>query len=175
MYELNTIQIDDNTRVAVYYDDCLGEAPVSRYGDAVVFHWLDDGDTSDNANDADAAAIRGAMPYNATSGEVFDALRKHYGRAGFETGYACFGARDYRRAFLAVKPGYGTPKTLAGEMNAFFNGDVYALAIEKRVPWTAPDGRVRYEWESVDAIGDCYIDPFDNAEVLELARYNFEF
>ena len=175
MYELNTIEIDANTRVSVYYSDCPGEAPVSWYGDAVVFHWLDDGDASDNYNDADAVAVRGAMPYNATPGEVFDALRKHYSRAGFATGYMHTSARDYRPAFLAVKPGYGTPKALAEEMNAFFNGDVYALAVEKRIPWTAPDGRTRYEWESIDAIGDCYIDPFDDAEVLELARCNFEF
>lgn len=175
MDALNAIQIDDDTRVAVYYSDLMHEAPTSWYGDAVVFHWLDNGDTSDNANDADAVAIRGSMPHDATPSEVFDALRKHYGRAGFETGYMHTSARDYRPAFLAVKPGYGTPKALAEEMNAFFSGDVYSLAVEKRIPWRAPDGRTRYEWESADAISDCYIDPFDDAEVLALALDNFEF
>lgn len=175
MDALNTVKVNGDTRVAVYYSDCIGEAPTSWYGDAVVFHWLDDGDTSDNANDADAVAIRGAMPYDATPGDVFDALRKHYGRAGFATGYMHTSARDYRPAFLAVKPGYGTPKTLAAEMNAFFNGDVYSLAVEKRIPWTAPDGRIRYEWESTGVISDSYIDPFDDAGVLALALCNFEF
>lgn len=171
---MNTIQIDHETRVTVGYDELGGDNPATWFGDSAVFHWLDNGHADDNVNDADAIAIRRAMPYDATPGDVFEALRKHYGRAGYETGYMHTSARDYRPAFLAVKPGYGTPKMLAEEMNAYFNGEVYKIAVETRTTWVSSDGRVKYEWETADVMGGFYVDPYDDAEILANARFYFD-
>lgn len=168
MYYLNSVSINPATRVVVAYDTDWHESPATWYGDDAVFHNLDGSRHVGNHNDADAWAIRGAMPYWSSEEDIFEALRKHYARAGYSVG--CIRRENFQdAAFVATAPGSGEARAFGALMTQWLNGEFYRLELQTLCEWRAQDGRVRHEWETADAVSDVYADPYDDAEITALA------
>lgn len=90
------------------------------------------------------------------------ALERHYARRGWtSTVISLTGPTqsDWIRLFVATDPKrYCPAESFArGELTAWWRGDVYGIESLHLVTWTADDGRIRTEWEPIDAIGDVYL------------------
>jgi hypothetical protein len=179
------IEISDGLRVAAYYDEWRQDGPFD-WGVLFVQTLRKDNYMSElTTDDGHRSAIREIQEnnphtsYDGYSRERLDkrneweraAITRHLTRAGYDCTFAelrGFSQGEWLDAVIYAKA--GEIRDLAetvDEINAWFRGDVYTLALEELVTYTAATGSTIERWEAEDSIGGVILtEPL----TLELAK-----
>lgn len=111
------------------------------------------GDTAnDDLEEAEESAIHG--------GDVIGNLDAGFDNKGWTHTTLSLddGRNHWVSLYIALSPEYGDAESHADVIRRWWDGDVFVFELQKLVTWTSGDGRTRREWETADAIGDCYVD-----------------
>lgn len=157
---IEVIQIDQTNRYALYYDEYgydylkewewsgLGVATLSIARNLRILEL-----ELDDHNDQ----IREIMEYAKTHEDIYPAIAKHLDRAGFVYEFVSlqgYSQSEWAEVVVFTDPDRG-PRELTGfieEFRAWFRGDVYVVAWEELVVYTAPNGQSIERWEPVEAV-----------------------
>jgi hypothetical protein len=179
------IEISDGLRVAAYYDDWRQDGPFD-WGFLFVQTLRKDNGmselTTDDGHRDSIHEIQENNPhtsYDGYSRERLDkrneweraAITRHLTRAGYDCTFAelrGYSQGEWLDAVIYAKAGEITDLAeTVEEINAWFRGDVYTLALEELVTYTAPNGSTIERWEAEDSIGGVILtEPL----TLELAK-----
>lgn len=178
MYEVETIQIDDDNRLVVYVDEC-SEDP-REWGWEVELHDIDDYRMWrgwDKPEDPVAYAAHVAQ-YEVRSGRWSEEQRDraiHIFKlwAGDDREFKVHEWRGYSRSDWATVLEIGENIGLYDAYAAWRRGDVYIVEHQKREQFTNADETRELDiWEGVDSLGGCYLD--DEYTAIDVARDNFD-
>jgi hypothetical protein len=90
-----------------------------------------------------------------------DAITKHLTRAGLECRFVelrGYSQGEWLDGVIYASPDYiGDWAGIIAEVQAWYRGDVYTIALEELITYKAANGNLITQWESVDAIGGCIL------------------
>jgi hypothetical protein len=104
-----------------------------------------------------------ASGWSTTGRDIWEqcAIFKHFTRAGLDCHFLqLVGSSQSEWADIVIYADAGDItdwQPIAREVKAWFAGQVYALALEELVTYTAPNGNTIERWESLDNIGGVYL------------------
>lgn len=172
---IEIIEINDALRVAAYFDENNTDGPfdwgtlfvqtlrVARFMSEL---------TSDDGHREPIKEILHNNPFTSFDGYTRaqldkrdewerDAITKHLTRAGLECRFIelrGYSQGEWLDAVIYATPEYvGDWAGIVAEVEAWYRGDIYTLALEELQTYTAANGNTLEQWESVDAIGSCII------------------
>ena len=174
---IETIAINDNYRVAVTYDD-IPDCPLAWYNEISAHTIRVDRHTLTmkelGAYDAEGDDIQSVIDAleeftDSTIDEIAEAVLKHLKRKGYAARIAEVGGRDYWHfaVFYARPDGGDVEAFISGMVRTFEqwrDGEVYALALQRRTTWTSDTGDTRETWETVDSCGGYYFDSYKDLD-----------
>jgi len=160
-YGETTFPLDSDNRIAVWQDtyglDYLTELDHDYFGlwtlDAS--HDLQSLELNASNHAHDLTNIREWQPRDNAAGEML----KHLRRAGYlakETALRGYGQGEWLDALIWTTLKENAQEALEAfedELKSWFRDGFYNVALEKRVVYTAPDGRTLEQWEFEDVIG----------------------
>lgn len=185
-YEVETIQIDEDNRVVVRYDED-GEDPREwgwgielfemNYGRGDYYVWLADNPDNDGA-------VSAFNTFNEAFGSHWPKVRRgmelymHISedKRDFDVKVVHVWRDKHNYLVLSDPEDISTPEQLDGFMdtyNRWRNGEVYSVHHERREQWTNADETDTMDtWEEVDSIHGVYLDHEYTA--LTCAREHFD-
>ena len=178
MYEVETIEIDEDNRLVVYVDECT-DSPLD-WGWDVEMHDIDDyriwrgwERPEDPVAYAAHVAQQKVRARRWTEEQRDRAIHIFKLWAGDDREFAVHEWRGYSQSDWATVLEIGKEIGLYPEYAAWRRGDVFIVEHQKREHWTNADETAEMDtWEPVDSLGDCYLD--DKYTALDVARYYFD-
>jgi len=178
MYEVETIEIDEDNRLVVYVDECT-DSPLD-WGWDVEMHDIDDyriwrgwERPEDPVAYAAHVAQQKVRARRWTEEQRDRAIHIFKLWAGDDREFAVHEWRGYSQSDWATVLEIGKEIGLYPEYAAWRRGDVFIVEHQKREHWTNADETAEMDtWEPVDSLGDCYLD--ENYTALDVARYYFD-
>lgn len=166
MSAIQTIDINENTRIKVYQDednslDNLGEGVgIFSIAEARGYRQINIGE-----RESELSNLASTLDYvGIARKDCADAFIKHLQRAGYNADVVTLqGYSQGEWADVIIYSEYEL-KPMIREVENIWRGDVYTLVLERRQLWKSEDGQERYIWDSVDSIGGV---------MLEHTQYNF--
>jgi hypothetical protein len=128
-----------------------------------------------SSSDEHAAAVYAIREHNPETGGTYasgwsttardewerEAITKHFTRAGQDCYFLQLsGCSQSEWADVVIYTNAGDVtdwNPIAREVNAWFSGQVYTLALEELVTYTAANGSTIERWETVDTVGGVYL------------------
>ena len=178
MYEVETIEIDEDNRLVVYEDECT-DSPLD-WGWDVEMHDIDEyriwrgwktpkDPVAYAAYTAQQEVLRGRW----TEEQRDRAIHIYKVWVGDTREFAVHEWRGYSQSDWATVLEIGENIGLYTAYAAWRRGDVFIVVHEKREQWTNADETAEMDtWEPVDSLGGCYLD--DNYTALDVARDRFD-
>ena len=179
MYEVETIQIDDDNRLVVYVDEGT-ESPLD-WGWDVEMHDIDDyrmwrgWEQPDEGTVAYAAHVAQCMvrARRWTEEQRDRAIHIFKLWAGDDREFAVHEWSGYSKSDWATVLEIGENIGLYESYAAWRRGDVFIVEHQKREHWTNADETAEMDtWEGVDSICGCYLT--DEYTALDVAREHFD-
>lgn len=176
MYEVETIQIDEDNRIVVYYDEA-SEDPRNWGWDVEVYELnYRYGYEADNS-DGDPAVDVFNQVYDRTVDldKAMRAMRLWMYLEDDTRAVKSVGVEVYRDTYnyLAFGESQDSIVSFMEVFSRWLQGEVYLLCHEQREQWTnADETREMDTWEPVDWLGGCYLD--DEYTALDVAREHFD-
>lgn len=178
MYEVETIEIDEDNRLVVYEDECT-DSPLD-WGWDVEMHDIDDyriwrgwGRPEDPVAYAAYAAQQEVLRGRWTEEQRDRAIHIYKVLVGDTREFKVHEWRGYSQSDWATVLEIGENIGLYTAYAAWRRGDVFLVVHEKREQWTNADETAEMDtWEPVDSLGGCYLD--DNYTALDVAREYFD-
>lgn len=178
MYEVETIEIDEDNRLVVYVDECT-DSPLD-WGWDVEMHDIDDyriwrGWEQPEDPVAYAAHIAQLRVRSGhwTEEQRDRAIHIYKVWAGDDREFAVHQWRGYSQSDWATVLEIGENIGLYTAYAAWRRGDVFIVVHEKREQWTNADETAEMDtWEWEDSLGGCYLD--DKYTALDVAREYFD-
>ena len=177
MYEVETIEIDEDNRLVVYVDDCT-DSPLD-WGWDVEMHDIDDYRMWRGWEQPEDALANFAREMHCRFGmagqpEKRDrAIHLYKVLIGDTREFKVHEWRGYSQSDWATVLEIGENIGLYTAYAAWRRGDVFLVVHEKREQWTNADETAEMDtWEPVDSLGGCYLD--DNYTALDVARDHFD-
>lgn len=155
MSAIQTIEINETTRVKVYQDEDIS---FDLLGDGVGIFSLDEARGLRQINigerESELANLVDSLDYVGISRrDSADALIKHLNRAGYNADVVTLqGYSQGEWANVIIYSEYELKPMIEEVMN-IWRGDVYCLVLEKFDIWQNSDGQERGIWDAVDSIG----------------------
>lgn len=179
MFEVETIEVDDDNRIVVYTDDD-SEDPC-EWGWEVELHDIDDycmwrGCGRPNEGTVEYAAH--VAHYNVrarrwTEEQRDRAIHIYKLWAGDEREFKVHDWRGYSKSDWATVLEIGENIGLYETYAAWRRGDVYTVVHQKREQWSNADETAEMDtWEWEDSLSGCYLD--DTYTAKEVAKENFD-
>lgn len=183
MYEVETIQIDDDNRLVVYVDEGT-ESPLD-WGWDVEMHDIDNYSIWrgwENPEDPVAYAAHVAQ-YMVRSGKWTEEQRDraiHIFKlwAGDTREFRVHEWRGYSQSDWATVLEIGEDNGMYEPYAAWRRGDVFIVEHQKRLEYVLKVGDriihedVHEEWDYVDSLGECYLN--DEYTAIDVAREHFD-
>lgn len=178
MYEVETIEIDEDNRLVVYVDECT-DSPLD-WGWNVEMHDIDDyriwrGWEQPEDPVAYAAHIAQLRVRSGhwTEEQRDRAIHIYKVWAGDDREFAVHQWRGYSQSDWATVLEIGENIGLYTAYAAWRRGDVFIVVHQKREQWTNADETAEMDtWEWEDSLGGCYLD--DKYTALDVAREHFD-
>lgn len=179
MYEVETIQIDDDNRLVVYVDEFTDDP--REWGWEVELHDIDDYRMWRGWEQPDEGTVVYAAHvahYNVrarrwTEEQRDRAIHIYKLWAGDEREFKVHEWRGYSKSDWATVLEIGENIGLYETYAAWRRGDVFIVEHQKREQWTNADETAEMDtWEEVDSLSGCYLDDVYTAEVI--AREYFD-
>lgn len=183
MEPLETIEIDEDNRIVVYYDETASNpieetgVPVEHYVTRAGYNSVSDTPTgefseafarfNDALDDPLSAMRRYLVIFHDWSEERAESQVTVYHHTGYSQS-------DWAELFVIVPDtGYGTAEGWAKEWSAWAQGDVYGVVHEVRERWinAEDDTEEMSLWNQKDALWGNYLD--QDYTALDVARENF--
>ena len=178
MYEVETIEIDEDNRLVVYVDECT-DSPLG-WGWDVEMHDIDDyriwrgwETPKDPVAYAAYAAQQEVLRGRWTEEQRDRAIHIYKVLVGDTREFKVHEWRGYSQSDWATVLEIGENIGLYTAYAAWRRGDVFLVVHEKREQWTNADETAEMDtWEPVDSLGGCYLDDTYTAE--DVAREYFD-
>ena len=178
MYEVETIEIDEDNRLVVYVDECT-DSPLD-WGWDVEMHDIDDyriwrGWEQPEDPVAYAAHIAQLRVRSGhwTEEQRDRAIHIYKVWAGDDREFAVHQWRGYSQSDWATVLEIGENIGLYTAYAAWRRGDVFIVEHQKREQWTNADETAEMDtWEYADSLCGCYLD--DEYTALDVAREHFD-
>ena len=170
MYEVETIEIDEDNRLVVFVDECA-DSPLD-WGWDVEMHDIDDYRTwrgwerpEDPVAYAAYVAHQEVLRGRWTEEQRDRAIHIYKVWSGDDREFAVHQWRGYSQSDWATVLEIGENIGLYTAYAAWRRGDVFIVVHEKREQWTNADETAEMDtWEPVDSLGGCYLDDTYTAE-----------
>ena len=178
MYEVETIEIDEDNRLVVYVDECT-DSPLD-WGWDVEMHDIDDyrmwrgwEQPEDPVAYAAHIAQLQVRARRWTEEQRDRAIHIYKLWAGDDREFAVHQWRGYSQSDWATVLEIGENIGLYTAYAAWRRGDVFIVEHQKREQWTNADETAEMDtWEYADSLCGCYLD--DEYTALDVAREHFD-
>ena len=178
MYEVETIEIDEDNRLVVYVDECT-DSPLDWGWDVEMYDidnyriWRGWEQPEDPVAYAAYAAQQEVLRGRWTEEQRDRAIHIYKVWAGDDREFAVHQWRGYSQSDWATVLEIGENIGLYASYAAWRRGDVYIVEHQKREQWTNADETAEMDtWEYADSLGGCYLD--DKYTVFDVARDHFD-
>lgn len=179
MYEVETIPVDDDNRLVVYYDDSSGDDPRDwGWGVSVLEMNYRYGYEVENPEGDEAVNVFNyVIDRTADDVKAERAMRLWMYLSGDTRAVEFRDVRVYRDVYNYLVFGEDSDQ-IDGFMDVFSrwkNGEIYLVVHQKREQWTNADETEEMDtWEWEDSIGGCYLDDEYTAEVVAREYFDIE-
>ena len=176
MYEVETIEIDEDNRLVVYYDED-SEDPREWVCDVNVneMNYQYGYEVRNDEYDPAVSMFNEIYDRTADTDKALRAMQLWMKLEEDERAAKLVDVRVGRDVYNYLVTGE-TTEQIDGFMEDFstwMNGEVYIVVHQKREQWTNADETAEMDtWEPVDSLGGCYLD--DNYTALDVARDYFD-
>lgn len=178
MYEVETIEIDEDNRLVVYVDEC-SDSPLD-WGWDVEMHDIDDyrmwrgwKQPEDPVAYAARIAQLRVLLGHWTEEQRDRAIHIYKVLAGDDREFAVHQWRGYSQSDWATVLEIGENIGLYTAYAAWRRGDVFIVEHQKREQWSNADETAEMDtWEPVDSLAECYLN--DEYTALDVAREHFD-
>lgn len=175
MYEVETIQIDEDNRIVVYYDEGTEDPREWGWGEQVLEMNYRYGYEVENPEGEELVDVFNQV-YDRTASmdKAERAMRLWMYLTGETRAVEFRDVRVYRDVYNYLVIGETTEQidSFMGVFSTWMNGEVYLVVHEKREQWTNADETAEMDtWEWEDSLGGCYLD--DEYTAIDVARDHF--
>lgn len=176
MYEVETIQIDDDNRLVVYVDEYTDDPRGWGWGVKVnEMNYRYGYEVQNDDYDPAVSMFNEVYDRTADTGKALRAMQLWMKLEDDNRVAKFVDVRVYRDVYNYLVTGEDED-SIDGFMEVFstwMNGEVYVVAHEKREHWTNADETAEMDtWEWEDSLGGCYLN--DEYTALEVAREHFD-
>lgn len=175
MHEVETIQIDEDNRIVVYYDECSEDPRLwGWHVDVREMNWRYGYEVENDDYDEAVIVFNEVYDRTASIDKAERAMRLWMYLEEDERAVKLVDVRVYRDVYNYLVLGETTEQidSFMDVFSKWMNGEVYIVCHEEREKWTNADGTLEMDtWELEDSLGGCYLD--DKYTALDVARENF--
>lgn len=182
----NYVPLGDKHRIALHRQESESENPLTAYYDHVGCWTVAEGRGLNpvhvNVDDNVQETIRRVTDetesnnYRDLTNEIVHDLERIHGLVVLPVSLQGYSQSDWMEVVLFTKPTVG-PQSIARntldhirqDLTAWFRGDVYIIALEELITYTAPNGKTITRWETVedvDSVWDNYF--YERPEIDDL-------